>query len=120
FVAKLTCSFGLKLFISSRIHCRAAPMPRVGESVDDNELRVSKLSSFLRVAPRRSCEMGAISATMRGSMSPADCAKRLRLVPDATRKAARTIDPYRMPRSLRPRGGGRVSRLGSPRPQGGE
>src|SRR6185436_5551991 len=79
-------------------------MPRVGESVDDNELRVSKLSSFLRVAPRRSCEMEAISATIRGSMSPAGCAKRLRLVPDATRKAARTIDPYRMRRSLRPRG----------------
>jgi hypothetical protein len=39
-VSKLTCSFGLDRRSSSKIHCRAAPMPRVGDAVSDSVLRV--------------------------------------------------------------------------------
>jgi hypothetical protein len=51
-VSKLTCSFGLKLFISSRIHCRAAPMPRVGESVDDKRVPRFEALELLERGPQ--------------------------------------------------------------------
>jgi hypothetical protein len=68
-VSKLTCSFALDAFISSRIHCRAAPMPRVLESGFDSRLRVSKLTSFSIVFWSRSAEICSSSFTTRASTS---------------------------------------------------
>jgi hypothetical protein len=65
-------------------------MPRVADVVDDNELRVSKLSSFFSIAPSRSSETEATSLTIRGSRSPdAICAKALRPKPDTTETTTR-------------------------------
>ena len=47
-VSKLTWRRLLERCISSRIHWRAAPIPRVVESVPDSVLRVPKLTSFSR------------------------------------------------------------------------
>src|SRR5437870_13081354 len=55
-------------------------MPRVVDVVDESVLRVSKLSSFLRIAPRRSSDIAATSVTTRGSRS-ALCAVASRVAP---------------------------------------
>jgi hypothetical protein len=55
-------------------------MPRIFDVVDESVLRVSKLWSCLRIAPRRSSEIAATSVTMRGSRS-ALCADTIRPSP---------------------------------------
>ena len=53
-------------FISSRIHWRAAPMPRPGVSVDERRCRVWNDSSFLSVDSSRAGETSASSSRCAG------------------------------------------------------
>ena len=66
-MSKDTCSFALDRFSSSKIHCRAAPIPRVVEVALDSVLRVPKPTSVVSSAFKRSTEIAATSAWMRGS-----------------------------------------------------
>ena len=64
-------------------------MPRVPDAVDDSVLRVSKLSSFLRMTPRRSSEIVDTSFAILGSRSP-PWAAAVRLKPDTTDASSNT------------------------------
>ena len=50
-VSKETCSRGLARRSSSKIHWRAAPMPRVGDVVLESVLRVPNAASVLTSSP---------------------------------------------------------------------
>jgi hypothetical protein len=68
-VSKLTWSFGLAFFISSRIHCRASPSP-FGAFGSASVLRVWKLASLVNSCWSRSSETAAISCWILASSSP--------------------------------------------------
>src|SRR6185436_7754387 len=65
-VSKLTCSFGLDRFSSSKIHCRAAPIES-GAFGSEQVLRVLKLESFCSSVRSRASETDDTSFSMRGS-----------------------------------------------------
>ncbi len=58
-VSNDTLRRGLERVNSSKIHCRAAPMPRVAEDTFDMLSRVPKLTSFVPRARRRSSDTAA-------------------------------------------------------------
>jgi len=55
-VSKETCSRGLVRRISSKIHCLAAPMPRVVEVVLESVLRVPNAASVLTISLSRASD----------------------------------------------------------------
>src|SRR5262245_18877799 len=65
-------------------------MPRVGDAVDESEWRVSKLSSFFRMTPRRSSDTAPTSATIRGSRSPSRAVTGV-VTPVTVERTARTM-----------------------------
>src|SRR5688500_7582716 len=71
-VSKLTCSFGLVRFSSSKIHWRAAPIAS-GAFGSEQVLRVLKLESFCSNCCSRSSEIDSTSLTIRGSIVEAVC-----------------------------------------------
>jgi hypothetical protein len=69
YVSKLTCSFGLDRLSSSRIHWRAAPMPRVVDVVSESVLRVWKPASVSTSILSRVSDIAVTIASTRGSAS---------------------------------------------------